>query len=216
MKSFIALFLSLGLAFSACAQQEKQLDQEKMKDQIMTDRQDIETATLGAGCFWCVEAIFQQLKGVIKVESGYSGGQVKNPTYREVCSGMTGHAEVCQVHFDPSIISFEEILEVFWTTHDPTTLNRQGNDVGTQYRSAIFYHNEEQKAIAERSKKEYATQIWDDPIVTEITPFTNYYPAEEYHQNYWFDNGNQPYCRIVINPKVEKFRKKFADKLKDQ
>ena len=176
----------------------------------------LETATLGAGCFWCVEAVFQQLKGVEKVESGYSGGHVKDPSYREVCSGNTGHAEVCQVHFDPNEISFEEILEVFWTTHDPTTLNRQGNDVGTQYRSAIFYHDEKQKEIAERSVKEVAGQIWDDPIVTEISPLTNYYPAEEYHQNYWFQNGNQPYCRIVINPKVEKFRKKFADKLKDQ
>lgn len=176
----------------------------------------LETATLGAGCFWCVEAVFQQLKGVEKVESGYSGGHVKDPSYREICSGNTGHAEVCQVHFDPNVISFEEILEVFWTTHDPTTLNRQGNDVGTQYRSAIFYHDEKQKEIAERSVKEVAVQIWDDPIVTEISPLTNYYPAEEYHQNYWFQNGNQPYCRIVINPKVEKFRKKFADKLKDQ
>lgn len=176
----------------------------------------LETATLGAGCFWCVEAVFQQLKGVEKVESGYSGGHVKDPSYREICSGNTGHAEVCQVHFDPNEISFEEILEVFWTTHDPTTLNRQGNDVGTQYRSAIFYHDEKQKEIAERSVKEVAVQIWDDPIVTEISPLTNYYPAEEYHQNYWFQNGNQPYCRIVINPKVEKFRKKFADKLKDQ
>ncbi|HEX5624573.1 MAG TPA: peptide-methionine (S)-S-oxide reductase MsrA [Saprospiraceae bacterium] len=173
-----------------------------------------EIATLGAGCFWCVEAIFQDLQGVLKVESGYSGGRVKNPSYREVCMGTTGHAEVVQVHFDPKQIRFEDILEVFWTTHDPTTLNRQGADSGTQYRSAIFYHNELQKAVAEKSKAEVATAIWDDPIVTEIAPFTDYYPAEEYHQNYYQYNAAEPYCQIVIAPKVQKFREKFASKLK--
>ena len=216
MKSFISLIIAVSFTFTACAQNTESEYGSMAKDKNIENMDKLETATLGAGCFWCVEAVFQQLKGVEKVESGYSGGHVKDPSYREICSGNTGHAEVCQVHFDPNEISFEEILEVFWTTHDPTTLNRQGNDVGTQYRSAIFYHDEKQKEIAERSVKEVAVQIWDDPIVTEISPLTNYYPAEEYHQNYWFQNGNQPYCRIVINPKVEKFRKKFADKLKDQ
>ena len=173
----------------------------------------MEVATLGAGCFWCVEAIFQDLKGVSKVESGYSGGHVKNPAYREVCNGTTGHAEVIQIHFDPQIISFDEILEVFWNTHNPTTLNQQGNDIGTQYRSAIFYHSDEQKAIAEKSKTA-AAKDFDAPIVTEIVPFDVFYVAEDYHQNYYNGNGNQPYCSIVISPKVEKFRKKYADKLK--
>ena len=173
-----------------------------------------EIATLGAGCFWCVEAIFQDLKGVHRVESGFSGGHVKNPAYREVVNGTTGHAEVAQIYFDPNIISFEELLEVFWTTHDPTTLNRQGNDVGTQYRSAIFYHDEKQKAIAEKSKIEVAETIWENPIVTEITPFEVFYKAENYHQDYFNLNPNQGYCRVVIAPKVKKFREKFADKLK--
>lgn len=172
-----------------------------------------EIATLGGGCFWCVEAIYQDLKGVTKVESGYSGGHVDNPDYREVCTGLTGHAEVIQVTFDPAIISFKEILEIFFTVHDPTTLNRQGNDSGTQYRSAIFYHSPGQKAVAEEVKKS-AQEIWDDPIVTEITPFDKFYKAEEYHQNYYKDNPNQPYCSIVIAPKVKKFRQKYQEKLK--
>lgn len=180
----------------------------------MSDK-DLAVTTLGAGCFWCVEAIFQDLQGVHKVVSGYSGGEVDNPTYYEVCSGTTGHAEVIQVHYDPDIISFEELLYVFWRTHDPTTLNRQGADVGTQYRSAIFYHNDEQKAAAEKSKAETDdSDLWANPIVTEIAPFTNFYEAEGYHQNYFKDNPNQPYCRVVIDPKVRKFRKNFADKLK--
>ncbi len=174
----------------------------------------LEIATFGAGCFWCVEAVFQDLRGVVKVESGYSGGDVKNPSYREVCSGFTGHAEVCQIYFDPKQIQFDELLEVFWTTHNPTTLNRQGADSGTQYRSAIFYHNEKQKQQAEKSKAEVATKIWDDPIVTEISPFKAFYKAEDYHQNYYNENGSQPYCQIVIAPKVKKFREKFASKLK--
>ncbi len=172
-----------------------------------------EIATLGAGCFWCVEAIFQDLKGVSKVVSGYSGGHVKNPAYREVCNGTTGHAEVIQVTFDPTIISFGDILEVFWNTHDPTTLNRQGADVGTQYRSAIYYHSEEQKKIAEASKIQ-ASKYFSSPIVTEITAFDVFYGAEDYHQNYYNQNGQQSYCAIVISPKVDKFRKKYADKLK--
>ena len=174
-----------------------------------------EVATLGAGCFWCVEAIYQQLEGVVKVESGYSGGQVAHPTYEEVCTGRTGHAEVIQVTFDPQKISFKELLEVFFRTHDPTTLNRQGADVGTQYRSAIFYHSEEQRKTAEAVKQETdAAKIWDDPIVTEIARFDAFYKAEEYHQNYYNQNANQPYCRMVINPKLSKFKKEFKNKLK--
>ena len=174
-----------------------------------------EVATLGAGCFWCVEAIYQQLDGVIKVESGYSGGQVAYPTYEAVCTGNTGHAEVIQVTFDPQKISFKELLEVFFRTHDPTTLNRQGADVGTQYRSAIFYHSEEQRKTAEAVKQETdGAKIWDDPIVTEIARFDAFYKAEEYHQNYYNQNANQPYCRMVINPKLNKFKKEFNGKLK--
>lgn len=184
------------------------------KEQFM-QKEKLETATFGAGCFWCVEAIFQDLKGVEAVASGYSGGQVNNPTYREVCTGTTGHAEVIQVTFDPSVISYENMVKVFFTTHDPTTLNRQGADAGTQYRSVIFYHNEEQKSVAERMKKEFAPTLWDDPIVTEISPFGEFFKAEDYHQNYYKDNPNQGYCRIVINPKVQKFRKMYADWLKN-
>lgn len=176
----------------------------------------LETATLGAGCFWCVEAIFQDLAGVQRVVSGYAGGAVENPTYQQVCTGTTGHAEVVQITFDPEVISFEDLLYIFWRTHDPTTLNRQGADVGPQYRSVIFYHDEEQKAIAEESKQETeASGLWPDPIVTEITPFSNFYRAEGYHQDYYRQNSNQPYCRAVIDPKVRKFKKEFQDKLKD-
>lgn len=174
-----------------------------------------DTATFGAGCFWCVEAVFQELRGVLKVESGYSGGEVDNPTYKQICYENTGHAEVTRIVYDPSVITFEELLEVFWATHDPTTLNRQGNDVGTQYRSVIFYHNDEQRQLAERSLKEVAQPLWDNKVVTEISPLINYFPAEDYHQNYYSENPNQGYCRVIINPKVIKFRKQFADKLKD-
>jgi peptide-methionine (S)-S-oxide reductase len=183
---------------------------ENTNDTTITD-----TITLGAGCFWCVEAIFDQLKGVEKVISGYAGGEIKNPSYKEVCTGRTGHAEVCQVIYNPKIISIEEILEVFWQTHDPTTLNKQGGDVGTQYRSAIFYHNNAQKQIAEAYKQQLeSSNIFSNPIVTEITTFTNFYPAEDYHQDYFDLNGEQPYCSAIIKPKVEKFKKKFKDKLK--
>ncbi|RMG82501.1 MAG: peptide-methionine (S)-S-oxide reductase [Bacteroidetes bacterium] len=175
----------------------------------------LEVATFGAGCFWCTEAVFQQIKGVEKVRSGYSGGRTKNPTYKEICSGLTGHAVVTRVWFDPSVVSYETLLQVFFTTHDPTTLNRQGNDVGTQYRSVIFYHNDEQKAIAERMKATFVPQFWDDPIVTEISPATDFYEAEDYHQNFYAGNPGYPYCRIIINPKVAKLRKMFADKLKE-
>jgi len=180
-----------------------------------TDTQQLETATLGNGCFWCTEAIFQQLDGVIKVTSGYSGGHVVNPTYEQVCAKNTGHAEALNIVYDKSKITFDELLEVFWQTHDPTTLNKQGNDVGPQYRSAVFYHNEEQKEKAEKYKAELdKSGAWDKPIVTEISPFKNFYPAEDYHQNYFKDNGGQPYCYYVIRPKVEKFQKVFKDKLK--
>ena len=176
--------------------------------------QPLETVTFGAGCFWCVEAIFQQLKGVESVASGYSGGTVENPSYKDVCAGTTGHAEVCQVTFRPDVIPFEQLLEVFWKTHDPTTLNRQGADVGTQYRSAIFYHNEKQKALAEEYKKKLGESgAFSGPIVTEITPYTNFYKAEDYHQNYFRDNPNQGYCRVVIVPKLEKFEKVFGSRL---
>lgn len=175
----------------------------------------IDTATFGAGCFWCVEAVFQRLDGVISVKSGYSGGFVKNPGYKEVCAGTTGHAEVAQIVYDRSKISFDELLEVFWKTHDPTTLNSQGNDFGTQYRSAVFYHNEEQKQLAEGYKKKLNEErVYPNPIVTEITAFKEFYPAEDYHQNYYNQNGEQGYCRFVIQPKVEKFEKVFKDKLK--
>ena len=180
----------------------------------MTDINNIETATFGTGCFWCTEAIFQQLEGVIKVMSGYSGGHIMNPTYEQVCNKTTGHAECLNIEYDKTKISFDELLEVFWKSHDPTTLNRQGNDSGPQYRSAIFYHNEEQKQKAEKYKAELnETDIFKDPIVTEIEPFTIFYPAENYHQNYYNNNGAQPYCSYVIRPKVEKFRKIFKDKL---
>lgn len=174
-----------------------------------------DTATFGTGCFWCTEAVFQELKGVLKVTSGYSGGTVKNPSYEDVCSGTTGHAECLQIIYDPKIISFDELLEVFWEAHDPTTLNRQGNDVGTQYRSVIFYHSAEQKHKAEEYKiKLDKSGAYDNPIVTEITGFGHFYAAEDYHQDYYRLHGNQPYCSFVIRPKVEKFEKVFKNKLK--
>jgi peptide-methionine (S)-S-oxide reductase len=174
----------------------------------------METTTFGSGCFWCTEAVFQQLKGVTSVVSGFSGGHVENPSYELVITGRTGHAEVCQIEFDPAEISYEEVLEVFFSTHDPTTLNRQGNDVGTQYRSVILYHSEEQKETAERVKAELdSSGKWKDPIVTEIVPFEKFYKAEDYHQNYFRNNPNQSYCRFVIAPKVEKFEKVFKLKL---
>ncbi len=177
----------------------------------------LDTITLGAGCFWCVEAIFDQLKGVYGAVSGYSGGHVKNPSYKEVCTGNTGHAEVVQVTYNPEEISLSEILEVYWKTHDPTTLNRQGADVGTQYRSVIFYHNESQKQVAEEIKNDLAAAgIWDDPIVTSIEPFTNFYTAEDYHQEYYANNSSQQYCRLVITPKLDKFKKVFADKVREK
>lgn len=174
-----------------------------------------DTATFGTGCFWCTEAIFQQVDGVIKVTSGYAGGQTENPDYKEVCTGTTGHAECLNIVYDSSKISFDELLEIFWQVHDPTTLNRQGNDVGTQYRSVVFYHNEEQKVKVEKYKTELdKSGAWDKPIVTTLEPFTRFYPAEDYHQNYYNDNPGQGYCQFVIRPKVEKFQKVFKNKLK--
>ena len=178
---------------------------------------ELALATFGSGCFWCTEAVFQQLKGVERVVSGYSGGASQNPTYEDICTGGTGHAEVIQVTYDPQVVKYDELLEVFWKTHDPTTLNRQGNDVGTQYRSVVFYHDEEQRRLAEHYKLRLdAAGIFRGPIVTEISPLATFYPAENYHQNYFQDNSRQPYCSFVIRPKLEKLREVFADKLKEQ
>ena len=181
----------------------------------MNSNKNIEEATFGAGCFWCVEAVYELLEGVIHVESGYSGGHVENPSYRQVTTGRTGHVEVARIHFDSNVISYKELLEVLWHTHDPTTLNRQGNDVGPMYRSVIFYHNEEHKAIAEESlTKTDASGLWNDRIVTNIEPLTNYYVAENYHQNYFENNPNAGYCSFVIAPKIKKFKKDFTHLLK--
>jgi peptide-methionine (S)-S-oxide reductase len=183
---------------------------------VAIDQVRSEVATLGGGCFWCVEAVMELLRGVTKVESGYSGGHVQDPTYRQVCSESTGHAEVVRVTFDPTAVTFREVLEVFFATHDPTTLNRQGADHGTQYRSVVFYHSPEQKQTAEQLIAELnAARVWDRPIVTEVTPAQAFYMAEEYHQEFFRNNPTQPYCLGVVSPKVAKFRQKFADKLKN-
>ena len=184
--------------------------------QTLTNSQANEVITVGGGCFWCTEAVFEQLKGVEKVESGYSGGTVPNPTYEQVCTGDTGHAEVSQITFDPKVVPLKVILEVFFTVHDPTTLDRQGNDVGTQYRSVIFYRNDEQKAVAKQVIKEIAAaKIWKGQIVTQLSPFKAFYKAEDYHQEYFKLHERQPYCQMVIAPKVAKFRQHFRDRLKD-
>ncbi len=181
----------------------------------MEQRQTLEMAVLGGGCFWCLEAVYDQLKGVISVESGYAGGSVPNPTYEAVCTGRTGHAEVVRITYDPRIVSFRDLLDVFFTIHDPTTLNRQGADVGTQYRSVIFYTTPEQRAVAEAAIAELeAAKVWRDPIVTEVKPLDAFYVAEDYHQEYFARNPNQGYCRVVIEPKVAKFRKQYLDRLK--
>ncbi len=223
---YIVFFSLIGFAV-ACGQTkttEQKSKNEVSKVEVVKAKpeglqksmeKNLDTTTLGAGCFWCIEAVFQRLNGIQSVKSGYSGGAIKNPSYKEVCMGVTGHAEVAQIIFDKNVVSFDEILEVFWKTHDPTTLNQQGADRGTQYRSAIFYHSEEQKQIAEKYKAELnKSGAFSDPIVTEITKFENYYPAEDYHQNYYNQNGGESYCRYVIQPKVEKFEKVFKDKLK--
>ncbi len=218
MKPLIILAL-IALQTSACAQKNN-YEKSKIFQQMNTahsqeTKHHIDTATFGAGCYWCTEAQFQQLIGVEKVESGFSGGHVANPTYKEVCTGTTGHAEVCNIYYDPAKISFEELLAAFWTCHDPTTMNKQGNDEGTQYRSAIFYHSPEQKQKSEEYKKKLNDEhVFDKPVVTVIEPFQVFYKAEDYHQNYYNENGNQPYCSYVIRPKLEKFKKVFKDKIK--
>ena len=207
----LSYFLFLGIGLMACNNQNN--EPSMINDNIPPSQ--LEIATLGGGCFWCVEAVFQEVKGVQKVVSGYSGGTKETANYEAVCSKKTNHAEVIQVHFNPSVISFAEILEIFWTTHDPTTPNRQGNDVGPQYRSVVFYDSEEQKTITEKSIAEVATKIWDNPIVTEVSPLEAFYEAEVYHQDYYQKVGNRnPYCTFIITPKVTKFRKQFKEKLK--
>lgn len=204
-KIFIVLLLIISSTLQA---QKNQKNTKNMNDKIAV-------ATFGNGCFWCTEAIFQQLKGVQKVMPGYTGGSLKNPTYKEVCSGLTGHAEAIQITYDPNEISYRELLDVFFYTHNPTTLNRQGNDVGTQYRSAIFYQDENQKQDAEKIIQQLTQEkVYDDSIVTEIVPLTVFYTAEDYHKDYYINNKNQPYCRAVINPKIDKFLKKYGSKIK--
>jgi len=213
----ILAIVSSNTIFSSCSQRHTNDDFGKAKsDKLTKDKMGtMDTAIFGAGCFWCVEAQFQLLDGVKSVRSGFSGGYVENPTYKEVCLGTTGHAEVCEIIFDPSKISYDELLAVFWKSHDPTQLNGQGNDLGTQYRSVIFYLDENQKMLAEKYKKELNDSgAFDKPIVTEISPFTVFYSAEDYHQNYFNQHGNESYCNIVIQPKVEKFKKVFKGKLK--
>lgn len=210
------LLIVILFSFASCSRSTGQ-NAENNLDMSTNTTEGIEIATLGAGCFWCVEAQFKMLEGVIDVVSGYSGGQIKNPSYKEVCTGRTGHAEVCQITFDPKVISYGEVLQAFWQAHDPTQLNRQGNDIGTQYRSAIFYHSEEQKKIAEEQiSKLNAENVFGSPVVTEVTAYSVFYKAEDYHQDYFELNGNEPYCSMVVRPKVEKFKKVFKDRLKNK
>lgn len=214
----IAVAVFLGTFLSACAGQDRRVPPPSPTTSptpMSNDQRD--TATLAGGCFWCIEAVYQLLDGVELVESGYCNGSVKNPSYKEVCTGTTGHAEACRITFDPSVVSYEEILQVFFASHDPTTLNRQGNDVGTQYRSGIYYHDEDQKRIATAYIEQLtATRTWPDPIVTEVVAAETFYKAEDYHQNYYAQNGTQPYCAFVVRPKVEKFMKQFKDKMRSE
>lgn len=211
----------IGLAFACCAcsaatpsSDESQTNNQTMNTETIEASAKLDTATFAAGCFWCVEAVFQQLDGVKKVISGYTGGQIINPTYKQVCTGLSGHAEACQVIYDPSKVNYETLLQAFWSSHDPTTLNRQGNDVGTQYRSAIFYHNEQQRLLAVKYKADLdRSGAYEKPIVTEISPDTTFYVAEDYHQNYYNQNKTEGYCQYVIRPKIEKIQKVFKDKL---
>ena len=212
-----------ALAVTSCIPQDAEEGEAIVNDTTTSeastpsasDESATRLATFGAGCFWCVEAVYQQLDGVVSVASGYSGGKVDNPTYQQVCDGTTGHAEVCQIEFDPQQISYDQLLEVFWQTHDPTTLNQQGNDVGTQYRSVIFYHTDQQREQAQKRKEDLnEAGAWDTPIVTDIVPSTVFYKAEDYHQNYYRTNPNQGYCQAIIRPKVDKVRKVFQDRLK--
>ena len=217
--SFTGALVAMA-AFFSCAQTENSTNNMSTSTNLSASTtnpatRETDTATFGTGCFWCTEAIFQQLDGVLKATSGYSGGHVANPSYNDVTSGTTGHAECLQVVYDPQKLSFDDLLEVFWQTHDPTTLNKQGNDVGPQYRSVVFYHNAEQKEKAEKYKAELnKSGAWDNPVVTEISPFKEFYVAENYHQDYYNNNGSQPYCYYVIRPKLEKFQKVFKSKLK--
>ena len=221
LSKYFLLGSLLFATFVSCAQKKKTV-MNNIKDQadgktVNTVSNGLDTATFAEGCFWCTESFFLQLKGVKKVESGYSGGRVPNPTYQQVCTGTTGHAEACNIIYDPSVISYGKLLEAFWESHDPTTLNRQGNDVGTQYRSVIFYHNEMQKETAEKYKQKLnESGAFRSPIVTAIQPYETFYPAENYHKDYYANNPNQPYCQIVIKPKLEKFRKVFKDELKTE
>jgi peptide-methionine (S)-S-oxide reductase len=210
MKQIIVIIVTIFIIISC---NNYKAEKTNVKEEI--NYLGMDTITLGAGCFWCVEAIFQDIKGVESVVSGYSNGAIKNPSYKEVCTGRTGHAEVCQVVYNSEIVSLAKILEVFFQVHDPTTLNRQGGDVGTQYRSGIYYHNDEQKDVAlSIFNKLNADKVFDNPIVTEIKPIMSFYAAEEYHQDYFSLNGEQPYCRAVISPKIEKFKKSFSEILK--
>jgi len=213
---FIHCMILLLISLASCKAETSQthiLTEDMSIKPEFTDTTAV--ATFGAGCFWCVEAIFQDLNGVYSVESGYMGGEKKDPTYKEVCTGTTGHAEVCRIIYDPRLLTFKDLLEVFWQTHDPTTLNRQGNDAGTQYRSAIFYYSDDQKKESEFYKSELdKSGAFSDPIVTTLEPVDTFYPAEDYHQNYFNQNGDQPYCSFVIKPKVEKFKKAFSSRLK--
>ncbi len=210
-----ALLLILSVGLIACGQQTDTKKSKSMKKENSSRTDGLAIATFASGCFWCTEAIFLAVNGVEKVESGYMGGSLKNPSYKEVTSGQTGHAECIQLTYNPSIITYDELLEIFWQTHDPTTLNRQGADVGTQYRSAIFYHSEEQKQLAGKYKALLEEEkVFEKPIVTEITKASDFYVAEDYHQNYYSLNQNAPYCSYVIQPKLEKFKKVFRDKLK--
>lgn len=211
MKTIIQLILPLFFVAVTSCNSPAEKNQETM---INNMDKNFEYATLGGGCFWCLEAVFSEVKGINAAISGYSGGTIKNPTYREVTSGRTGHAEVVQLQFDPEVISYRDILTIFFHLHDPTTLNRQGADVGTQYRSVIFYQNEEQEKIAREVFKEIdRSDLWDDPLVTEVSPLQEFYKAEDYHQDYYANNPNQPYCTFVISPKMSKLRKLFKDKL---
>lgn len=211
------LFLMTGFLISCHSQKSDFVTNNFNLIEMEGMNENFEEATFGAGCFWCVEAIFNDLKGVKKVMSGYSNGKTDNPTYEEVCSGVTGHAEVVRIVFDPQQIDFETLLKVFWHVHDPTTLNRQGNDIGTQYRSGVYYHSEKQKEIAQKSKDETnASGLWPKPIVTEITEIKSFFPAEDYHQNFFANNPGQPYCAAVVAPKVNKFRQNFKHLLKSE
>ncbi len=211
----LILAAAITAFITSCARTTNSKNASNTNHYMDNNAKNMDTITLAAGCFWCTEAVFQRLKGVDTVFSGYTGGSVKNPSYKEVCSGTTGHAEAIQVIYNKNTISLTELLHVFFKTHDPTTLNSQGNDHGTQYRSGIFYHNEDQKKVAEQVIKELNEQkVFDSPVVTEVTAFTNFYNAEDYHQNFYNDNPDYGYCRIVINPKIEKLEKYFKDKLK--